>query len=220
MFGTIDQAIDYCTKEDTRIAGPWLKGTPPQSRQGQRTDIDEAIEAITNGLHPDTRAFAERFPRQVIYHHQGLARYAELLASTPRTEAPLVYIFFGASRTGKSTSAAALHPYPYRKPPGKWWDGFCGQPVVIFEDFDPTAWQFTWNEFKRITDWTPMIVEKKGRTCELNFKTLCITTNTHPARFWETERSDPFERTVWQNRKLRIYQFFSDRVERLSVTET
>lgn len=41
-------AVDYCSKEDTRIFGPWTIGSP-KGKQGQRSDIDEAVARIAAG---------------------------------------------------------------------------------------------------------------------------------------------------------------------------
>jgi len=44
--GTVLEAINYCRKEDSRIAGPYSYGTEPTG-QGQRSDRDSYIERIT-----------------------------------------------------------------------------------------------------------------------------------------------------------------------------
>lgn len=45
--GTQKQAIDYCTKEDTKIGEPVHFGTA--KKQGKRNDIDEIMEDIEDG---------------------------------------------------------------------------------------------------------------------------------------------------------------------------
>src|SRR5271169_6377734 len=45
--GTADENRAYCTKEDTRMKGPWEFGT--MTSQGRRKDLEEIRELIDNG---------------------------------------------------------------------------------------------------------------------------------------------------------------------------
>ena len=45
--GTPEQNKDYCTKESTRVAGPWEFGTAVKERQ--RSDLDKAAQLIDEG---------------------------------------------------------------------------------------------------------------------------------------------------------------------------
>lgn len=45
MRGTLQQAIDYCTKADTHIAGPFQVGTRPEG-QGARMDLKAVYNSI------------------------------------------------------------------------------------------------------------------------------------------------------------------------------
>ena len=38
--GNVQQCIDYCSKDDTRVAGPWTAGMP--KRQGQTAGLEAA----------------------------------------------------------------------------------------------------------------------------------------------------------------------------------
>jgi len=74
--GTADQARDYCMEEDTRVAGPWERGTYGGA-QGKRSDIDDARDAILAGasrrdvynMHSEVAA---KYPRYV----DSMIRYA------------------------------------------------------------------------------------------------------------------------------------------------
>lgn len=46
--GTQKQAIDYCTKEDTRIESPTFYGS--KKCQGNRSDLDSMVDAIESGM--------------------------------------------------------------------------------------------------------------------------------------------------------------------------
>lgn len=45
--GTQDQAVEYVTKDDTRVDGPWSYGT--QQQPGQRTDLELLRDMMKNG---------------------------------------------------------------------------------------------------------------------------------------------------------------------------
>lgn len=66
---TVDQVNrDYCTKEDTRIDGPWEYGTCGKN-QGQRTDIKAALEvAKTQGI----KRACEEYGDVMVKYHKGI----------------------------------------------------------------------------------------------------------------------------------------------------
>lgn len=58
--GTVDQNIAYCTKEESRVAGPWQFGEPPRSgRPSNKQHLEEAVEAMKTYGGPDKLAIAE-----------------------------------------------------------------------------------------------------------------------------------------------------------------
>lgn len=56
--GTQAQAIAYCRKEESRIAGPWTAGEP--AIRGQRNDIHAVVDRVNNGA--DYWSIAQEFP--------------------------------------------------------------------------------------------------------------------------------------------------------------
>jgi hypothetical protein len=71
-MGTQDQAVAYCTKEDTRVEGPWEKGEKKQ--QGCRSDLEAATAtAAERGL---TAAMKEH-PTEFAKYHKGLSIIAK-----------------------------------------------------------------------------------------------------------------------------------------------
>jgi len=65
--GTQQQAIDYCTKQETRVEGPFSIGEP--KKQGERTDLKAAAELVLNGCAADV---AREMPSVYVKYHQGL----------------------------------------------------------------------------------------------------------------------------------------------------
>lgn len=78
--GTQDQAVAYCKKQDTRVDGPWEKGSLFQGNQGSRTDLDRACEAAAEG--GISAVIAEHATAYAKYH-AGLEKIA-MAAQTER----------------------------------------------------------------------------------------------------------------------------------------
>ena len=69
--GTPEQNKDYCTKESTRVAGPWEFGTAVKERQ--RSDLDKAAQLIDEGK--SLRDVAVECKSTFIRYHKGLRAY-------------------------------------------------------------------------------------------------------------------------------------------------
>lgn len=72
--GPQEKAIAYCRKKDeTYVAGPWEKGTPSNTQQGKRNDLEAACEtAKAEGI----AAVIEQHPVQFVKYHKGLEKVA------------------------------------------------------------------------------------------------------------------------------------------------
>lgn len=82
--GSFDDNKKYCTKEESRIEGPWEKGTPPMG-QGKRTDIIDAINCLTtDGYH----VMLQRFPEVYVKYHSGIDAYAMKVKKLPDMAMP------------------------------------------------------------------------------------------------------------------------------------
>jgi len=67
-------AVKYCSKEDTRIAGPWTIGQPV-GVQGKRKDIEVAVELVKSGT--SMVDVIDQMPG-IVRYISHLERYAEL----------------------------------------------------------------------------------------------------------------------------------------------
>ena len=130
---------------------------------GGRTDLAQAAEAIRSGM--DIREVALEFPEPFIKYHKGMMAYKSLITSRgPRKcppDGPEVWVFWGATGTGKSRRAFETWPDAYRKMTNdKWWDGYHGEETVIFDDFKGSSMRL--HDFQLIVDRYPVKVETKG----------------------------------------------------------
>lgn len=177
--GTLDQNIKYCTKEP-RLDGPWTRGLKPQ--QGKRSDILDVTEALDDGS--TMREVALSFPAAYVKYHSGFYKY-RLETAPDRYAEPNILILHGPSGCGKSKLVHATFPGAYRKPKGKWWDGYHTQEAVIFDDF--YSW-ISYDEILRILDWYPLMVEFKNGYVRLLASTFVFTSNQNPSEWYRGGR--------------------------------
>lgn len=96
--GTAASCIDYCSKEDTRVSGPYSAGTPAQKTQGQRTDLEEACATLAAG---GLKRLREELPHMYVKFSRGFEALAAATPMRPR-EAPEVIVLYGPTGTGKT----------------------------------------------------------------------------------------------------------------------
>lgn len=206
--GTAAEAIAYCRKEDSRLAGPYEFGEPSKG-QGTRSDIRSAYEAIRSGQ--DLRQVAEDHTEVFFKYQRGI--YATKAIFSPARDPSIekvVYYFFGPPGVGKSKAAHDLAPLAYRKPPNsKWWDGYDGEVDVIFDDLTP-GW-FKWADLMQILDRYGTRVEVKGGSEQLRCNRILITSNRPPwdlYRDGEGNHKHPVEALL--RRIGHLVEYFSD----------
>lgn len=129
--------------------------------------------------------------------------------SAPRrdrsTEQPDVYVLIGAPGVGKTRWVWANEPDLYPKDNSKWWDGYCGQEAVLWDDF---RGNYDYDEFLRVLDRYPLQVQVKGGYAHMNAKRIYITSNVHWKKWFKQHVYDgdqdrwlPIERrltAVWE----------------------
>jgi len=167
--GTREDAIKYCSKQDTRVEGPWEEGTR-ENKQGERNDLNELKgKKIEEVIETNYGAF--------IKFHKGIEK-ALLLSIKPRDFQTELYILWGAAGTGKTRYVFDNEKDIYMKPEGMWFDGYIGQEVALFDDFNPEDISITL--LLKLADRYPMMVPIKGGFVQWRPKRLYITSNI----FW------------------------------------
>lgn len=192
--GTPEQAKNYCSKMETRIGETSEFGIfPGNGDRGKRTDIAALHSALKSGL--DTHGFSEQFFGFWMRFPDLVDRFARTRVR-PRSQADpfRCVLIYGLPGLGKSFYAQEVatecartcgDTEAYRKAPGKWWDGYRGQRVVIMDDFSGHSLSFT--DFKLVCDRYPLRVECKGSSSELGAYCFYITTNVLPCHWWKEE---------------------------------
>jgi len=131
--GTQEEAMDYCMKEDTRVEGPFIFGTPRINEQGARNDIVAVQQRIREGADnydlwtefPEffvryskaaneyRTEWAQRQQRETVEQLQPLPGwqtdlYGDLTGPVSRRKVIWIYDLIG--NIGKSTFAARYRP--------------------------------------------------------------------------------------------------------------
>lgn len=119
--------------------------------------------------------------------------YYRLLTSTPRNHETKVYVYQGPTGTGKSKYAMETYPNAYWKQRSNWWDGYQDHEDVVIDEF------YGWLPFDlllRLCDRYPLHVETKGGNVNFVAKSIIITTNQVPERWYKNVYFQSFIRRV------------------------
>lgn len=172
--GTREQARDYCRKDDTRIEGPFERGTWESGGTGARSDLLAVKRKIDEGK-PMSEVWDEHFETTLRYY-RGFQEYKKVKTGH-RTWKSEIHVFWGESGTGKSRACMELAPNAYWKTRDEWWDGYEGHDDVILDDF--YGW-LPWDLLLRILDRYPLDVNAKGGGRRFVAKRIFITSNKKP----------------------------------------
>lgn len=182
--GSVEDNQRYCTKDDTRIGGPWEGGEAVT--QGERIDLKSACALVREGKIDQVEDTV------FVKFHKGLYQLA-LRNAPKRNSMPDVTVVWGPTGTGKSRYAEANTTNPYWHPGGRWWDGYITGQDVIIDDFDPKDWPVT--EVLRLLDRYPLKVPFKGGYAEFNSAKIIITSHFDPL-FWYPDRWEEIVRRI------------------------
>ena len=171
--GTWEQNREYCTKEETREAGPWEYGT--HLAQGRRSDLGDVAGMVIAGS--SFADIARAHPTTWIRYGKGIVSLRAAVLDQPRNWPADVHVFIGPTETGKSRTAHAEGGesiYVLCDPAGKWWDGYAGQDTVIIDDY---RGEIGFTYLLKLLDRYPMQVQTKGGWTNLSAHTWFITSN-------------------------------------------
>lgn len=189
--GSAAQNRNYCTKEETRVNGPWEIGEA--TRQGQRTDIEALHDACKAG-HERAKLWEDHFPAMVRYH-RAIDAYRLATDIGVLRDAPEVRVYWGPTGTGKTRRVYwetggdhFVADPPTSKGGASWFDGYDGQENVLIDDY---SGEYNIHYFKRLLDRYPMNVQVKGGYAQWKPKVIYITSNTDPAVWYgDSPRAD------------------------------
>jgi len=177
-------SIAYCSKEDSRVRGPYEKGDRPQG-QGKRNDLIALNESIKTG----TKVLDIRQDNPMMYHQYG--RTLNQLESDAKNNNVRINMtegvwIFGSTGKGKSHLARELcigqSVYTHTTKDKGWWDRYDQQDVVIIDDF---RGEIEYNELLKLVDKWEHYVSRRGRDpISFNSKLVIITSSLPPNRVY------------------------------------
>lgn len=185
---SLKASLDYCRKDASRIpggssldVGDW--GHQGKSSSGSKLD---ALGIELNNNSSMTQADLARGEYFSVFarHPNIIAAFrSATLPPRDRTVPHKCVLVYGKSGLGKSYYAAETYPDAYRKPGGKWFEGYSGQSVVLMEDF--VGADMPLKDWVRVVDPYPLQVEFKGGFVQLVSTTTVITSNHAPHQWWQ-----------------------------------
>jgi len=192
--------IKYCSKDDTRLDGPWEFGDRPADASAKRSaKLSELYASIDSGVSSLEMFKNRRFSSQAQYR---LIRDYEFVTRKPQrdsTVAPNVVVYFGPSGSGKSRRVFGEFPDAYRFIPCgdksvQWFDGYSGERVVIIDDLKDHAIPYLY--LLQLLDRYPMQVQVKGSMVPLLATEWHITSAMTPEEWFPLQEVDELYRRI------------------------
>lgn len=169
--GSQAQALSYVTKEDTRTEGPWEYGE--KAEDGKRKDLKECAALAMTGC--SKRQLVEHNPEVFIKYAKGLESIRTMYIKPRTLQTQGIYVY-GLQNSGKTYLMKKKYPNAYWKDNTQWWDGYDGQSVVIWDEFQ---WDTTpINNIKQLLNHAPLKVQVKGSMIEFTSSLIIFLSNT------------------------------------------
>lgn len=157
--GTAQQCEEYCTKEDTRVGGPFRYGAISKG-QGSRSDVLALRDAVRDGKRDRELFDDDAVAGAAIRYCRGVDRMVSSYDTPPTRENVRVIFHFGPPGTGKTHCAHQEEAFYFDGSSGDFWIGYAGQDTVILDEFGGhTVKPLT---FQRLCDKYPMWLPIKG----------------------------------------------------------
>lgn len=194
--------LNYCTKEDTRVLGPWVwpLDYKEEKGKGKRSDLDKIVELANSGFSIDE--IAAEHPTTTLRYNKHIQWYID---SYNRRNGNNninfdnnieVTCLIGPAGCGKTRYVIEKYPDCFQLTKNGdtiWFDGYSNQEVLLIDDFD--GW-IPFKMFLKITDkYSNLTLPIKGSTAKSKWKKVFITSNSKPDS-WYTYKSDHDKQAV------------------------
>lgn len=196
--GTPEQAIEYCTKEDTRISSPFLFGQQPVKRNS-KTDWDRVFDDAKAGRF-------DLIPAKIkVSHYANLQRIAK--DHIKGIDCPDVRGLWITGRPGLGKTHWARMDFAkgnyYAKMANKWFDGYQGESVCILDDFDKKG-EVLGHHIKIWADKWSFTAEAKGTAIAPQYKCFVITSNYLPEEIFSEQADEVLLLAI--ARRFKVYE--------------
>lgn len=176
-----NDAENYCMKESFEQWG--------ESKQGHRTDIEEALSAFKEG---GVKRVADEHPEAILRYGSKWLMLQQLRAE-PRKEPPEVFWIWGPTGTGKTAEVVEKEADLWISTVDlNWFDGYSGQEAALIDDFRGDMCKFRF--LLRLLDRYPLKVPVKGGFTEWVPKRIYITSCKSPEECYSQDVFDKDEK--------------------------
>jgi hypothetical protein len=175
--GSPSQNRDYCSKD-----GDFVEFGRCPGGKGGRNDITLLKQAIEGGARYDE--IRDSFPKLYLRYEKAINKWIQDLQPS-RNWVPKVNVFTGDTGTGKTRSVYEFTDAKniYKHPGGGWFDGYNGQSVALFDDFNGGEFKLTY--LLQLLDRYPMMVPVKGGFVNWIPKHIYITSNKEVEEWYQ-----------------------------------
>lgn len=187
--GNPQQNRAYCSKEESRISGPYEFGELPSSKRQDLLSFQKSCSRSSN-----EELWRNHFGLMLRYH-KSVDTFRLETSSSVRSR-PICFILYGPAGVGKSSLPRSVYPEAFWKDvTSKWWDGYTNQSVVVFDDYYGGIQLST---LLRLIDYGSVQVEVKGGYRPLVAECFVFTSNSSPDKWYQSVKED--SREGWMRR--------------------
>lgn len=205
--GNTKQNIEYCTKNESAIPNTIVKwGDLDEGNQGKRTDLESFSTFIKeykdkcipwekiNEEFPNVMAKYPKYVKEVVRNYKKRIIRDEDIRSDMTT----LHIITGKTGTGKTSYLKTLKDVYWKTEDDKWWDGYEGQTITVFNEWTGKG-QMTELDLFKLSDHAPFRVQIKGDSVQFTSKEIWISTNKRAEDILESVpvcNQDAFKRRI------------------------
>jgi len=179
--------IDYCTKEESRVAEGEQHGEVDEAAgiQGRRTDLETAADEIRGGA--QMRDVAIAHPATFIRYQCGLYAFQAAVRTPPPAQRDVtVTVLWGETGTGKTHRVMTMYPDIYTVSAGRGpWDGYNDHPRILIDEFLDSQWPIT--TMNRILDKWRYELDCRYRNKFAVWTEVFICSNSPPMSWYTNE---------------------------------
>ncbi len=185
--GTGEEASLYCTKDDTRVRGPWVIGKMSMGEKS-RTDLIDFRDAIKEGKRK--RDLWETHPMQMARYRHMYTDYRSCYMPI-RNKEIIVCLLVGSTGTGKTRTVhdtwkdEGYWSMPIGTSSGQWFDGYDKHERVLLDDFAGRMSKMPLTLLLWIVDRYPRYLQVKGSHIWWLPNFIAITSNYHPRKWYD-----------------------------------
>jgi hypothetical protein len=132
--GTPEQCKAYCTKEDTRVGGPYEFGEMGGC-QGKRSDLLALRDAVREGKRGRELFDDDEVAGAAIKFQRGVGAMEQAYSTAPVRDDIRVVLHFGPPGCGKTHCAHQEDAYYFDGNNGEFWIGYTDQSTCILDEF-------------------------------------------------------------------------------------